>query len=753
MRNCLTFVAVLGLVSAPAATAAGPNLLDNPQFAGDPDAEDFGWHIRYGAGPDVVEIVADTEMTLEGSPSLRFRQEKPVYSAVSQAFVPEPRTIYAAQVWVRAEDFVTTSRGVRLFIGDENARTLTADRLWAHQAGTGWHTLTCVFNSGDRPQMYVIPMLNNVCGTVWFARPSLRVVSPAEAGELTGRAHGYGWVAPEPETGVAYFGRGTAHVHPQFPAVVWLSNRNAFEDPQAAGMRMVVELPEGVEAAGTYRAWDLEQTHGDAGTRAVLTGVVPYCPVWLSTTWEPGRSGTGRVWLEWDGGRQEPAHRFELRCIEMPMARRPERLICGLSGISTSVYPGDAVEYARRLGLNAVNLWLTSRWPAEPIPSVVEQVEAWRHAGFMASANYSPMNYPHYDELLAAEEDAQACTIDGTRIPTKPCPSYRGNAWQHEGRMMANMAASGISWAHMDEEVYDGHGICFCERCLRRWEEYRAEHYPELEAVSPLQFEGDPDDYPEHHEAWTRFKCWLVTDMFAGWRRMLLDEVAARGAQSSPQPWLDSWLSMSTHLDKMYYNLHDPEMLPQGLDHLVPMLYDRAGAVRDQLLPLVEAAGRENLLVGLTLGEPSNGRQVFPPEEGRAQVLEAAFAPTMGYVLWTYPRSDAGTLAAIARANDVLARIEDTLLDGEPSDLLSVADGAGDVTAYRRNDELVALVRDYDDPGEVRLRVAEDETWRVEDADLRETIAEVAGAEREFGVDLGERNPVVLVLRRGDDNG
>ncbi|MGC9319649.1 MAG: hypothetical protein ACP5KN_16580, partial [Armatimonadota bacterium] len=110
----------------------------------------------------------------------------------------------------------------------------------------------------------------------------------------------------------------------------------------------------------------------------------------------------------------------------------------------------------------------------------------------------------------------------------------------------------------------------------------------------------------------------------------------------------------------------------------------------------------------------------------------------------------AGTLAAIAGANDVLARIEDTLLDGEPSELLGVADGGGEVTTYQGDDELVALVRDYEDPGETRLRLAGDAGWRVEDADLRETIAQVTGDEREFEVDLGERNPVVLVLRRGE---
>jgi len=295
--------------------------------------------------------------------------------------------------------------------------------------------------------------------------------------------------------------------------------------------------------------------------------------------------------------------------------------------------------------------------------------------------------------------------------------------------------------------VWDGHGICFCERCLGRWEQYRATHHSELEALSPTEFEADLDDCPAHHAAWTRFKCSLVTEMFAGWRQMLRERAAARGACPSGV-WLDSWLSVSTEQDGMYFNLHDPWRLPERLNHLMPTLYDRAAAVRRRPAPLVKAAGAENVLVGLTLGEPANGRQIFPPEEGRAQVLEAAFAPTMGYVLWTYPRSDAGTLAAVAEANDALAHVEDVLLDGSSCDRLYVVEGSAEVTAYQRNGEIAALVRDCEHPAQVRLRLAGDGDWLVTEPGGAPEARRIDGERRELTLELATRNLRVLCFER-----
>ncbi len=218
---------------------------------------------------------------------------------------------------------------------------------------------------------------------------------------------------------------------------------------------------------------------------------------------------------------------------------------------------------------------------------------------------------------------------------------------------------------------------------------------------------------------------------------MLLDAVAEA-----------SWLAIGTEPDDMYFFLHDPADLTRALDHQVPMIYDTAAVVREELAPIVEAAGSDRVLVGLTLGEPSNGRQVFAAEQMRASILEGAFAPCLGYVLWTYHRSDAATLAAVARTNDLLARIENVLLDGTATRRLSVTDGEALVTAYELDDEIVAYVRGSES---ATLRVAGRASWQITDADSDEALTAVTPGAREFEVTLdGIAGRVLRLARMGE---
>ncbi len=732
---------------AGACYGAGPNLLVNPGFDGEVGQEDFGWGIRHGAGAEVVEVVVDRDVTHEGAASVRITQTRPVYSAISQYFDTRPRAIYAIEVWIRATDVVSTGRGPVLFVGNEKANTVTAQGIRDYESDGTWRKLTCVVNSGEREKMCLVPMANDCSGTVWFSQPSVREVSAEEAGELLGRNHGFVFVASEPDTSFAWFGRDVAHICREFPSVVWLSRALNFDDAAAANLSLIVDLPLGVEVAGGYRGWKIESvTEGDR-TRVTLSGsAAKYCPLYLTTTWQPGRDGTAQVWAQWDGGRQSPPHSFGLRCIAIPRARQPKRLIAGLSGPPLSgLYPGDFVATAKHMGFNTVNLWTAGAWADKPDEGLIPQVAEYTRAGFWVSANHSPMHHADYKEALKATEDAQACTIAGARSAGMPCPSYRGELYEGLGREISNLALSGISYAHLDEEIWNGHGLCFCERCLARWEGYRAEHYPDLPELSPVEFEANPAGHMALHEAWVRFKCHMVTEMFAGWSQVFAERSAETGAKSSPVPWFDSWLAVSPRLADRYYYMHDPADLTAAFNHQVPMIYDTADVVRGELAGLVAVAGREKIVAGLTAGEPSVGRQLFPPEEARAQALEAAFAPTMGYVLWTYHRSDVGTLAALARVHDIMARAEDVLLDGRSTKRLQVVSGQADVSGFElAGDRLIAFVRQYDEPGEMALEMAGSARWLITDMDSGAQVARITGDAREFGLDLAGANTRVL---------
>jgi len=99
---------------------------------------------------------------------------------------------------------------------------------------------------------------------------------------------------------------------------------------------------------------------------------------------------------------------------------------------------------------------------------------------------------------------------------------------------------------------------------------------------------------------------------------------------------------------------------------------------------------------------------------------------------------------ALAGVHDIMARAEDVLLDGERSDRLEVVRGDALVTAYELDDRLIAFVRDYDEPGEVTLRLVGTAVWVVRDMDSGARVERLTAGRREFTLDLADGNSRVI---------
>ncbi len=120
---------ILVLAHAGLALAAGDNLLINPTFEGELASETSGWSVRdWEADEGQIEVSVDAEVRRDSGPgggartpvnSVRIAQTLPVYSSLGQVFDVKPRTIYAAEVWARGEDLLSTGGGLRLFVGNE----------------------------------------------------------------------------------------------------------------------------------------------------------------------------------------------------------------------------------------------------------------------------------------------------------------------------------------------------------------------------------------------------------------------------------------------------------------------------------------------------------------------------------------------------------------------------------------------------------------------------------------------------------
>ena len=99
----------LWLLSAAPAWAQAPNLVPNPSFEADADADGTadGWILSVNGGPKSTATLDDT-VAHEGRRSLRLTSDTPLQPFVWTAWVSGPITVepgasYAASVWVRAE--------------------------------------------------------------------------------------------------------------------------------------------------------------------------------------------------------------------------------------------------------------------------------------------------------------------------------------------------------------------------------------------------------------------------------------------------------------------------------------------------------------------------------------------------------------------------------------------------------------------------------------------------------------------------
>ena len=213
--------------------------------------------------------------------------------------------------------------------------------------------------------------------------------------------------------------------------------------------------------------------------------------------------------------------------------------------------------------------------------------------------------------------ESAAVTLDGTRSPKVMCPSYRGpglaaNPWLQQVKETANISSS----VNLDDEVYlmSGVGpvICFCDRCVRRWDAWVDEHKPGLAGITPQEFFKRAHKHPEHYEVWLRFRCDLVAERFGILREVFHEAVKNSGVKTTPEPELDAFTG-----EEMLVGLSSVGALCEVLDFISPMIYQAGDGVRKEVAKLAPLSGG-NLLVCL-----APGYNISSSGDARSQVLES----------------------------------------------------------------------------------------------------------------------------------
>ena len=469
---------------------------------------------------------------------------------------------------------------------------------------------------------------------------------------------------------------------------VWLSPRlagnwvvlrykQAFPKDAVPTGTVAIDLPEGVTCISAVLVPFEEKPLADGGKRIELPSVkldgrkaIYLC---LSTTLAPGTGASCKISAVWDGGKMLPRS-YPIKVIDAPTVEQPKKIRTGSAvwAYQIDAWPDFFKQY-KSLGFNMIDYWRgTIHATGKVDETLKEQTRLAREQGIITAIDASgSWDY----EIVKGDPESQAIYMSGKRVPSIPCPSYRGPGLIDKMRFNAEIAKSGISFILSDEEHYPNTGaganICICQRCQGRWREWLPAHYPELKYLPIEEVFQKKKEHPELYRALLWFKASLTTERYRIYKEKIEKAVKDHGAASSPGPML-GWWAGAAEAWSLENAQTDARGLAQTMDWVQPQLYYRyrikGRFFRDVIRRQCWALDGRNCYAGIDTDDDSTG-EANTPGALASSVLETLFAGGKGYCLWYAPYMDTRQWAELARVNGVIAKYERVFLEGKETDL------------------------------------------------------------------------------------
>ena len=745
--RALGAMALLVLLCA-VGTAGAENLVANADFqTGTPGTEEFVWKLELAAG-EANECTV-VEGRTAGSHALRVYNDELGSSYVSQELSVRPWRWYIADVWVNIEGMYCLGFSPWIELAGGGRAGAWGQDHYENPAfpdsptRLGWRRLRVIAHSGESTALTFKFGGRGWSGEMLFAEPVVRECSLVEAaGSYPGPSDTHPALygpALDPEhgqEGYAFQKGSVCRVARNFPNPFYIIGRMNTEAPEG---RISLWLPEGIR----FRKLQWERgkktpqvtvlsgggLHARGGTHLELAPDVR--ELVLDSDLEAGERAVGYVYYEWQGGYQVPMP-VAFEGVELPNVTPPKRIltILGISGATRNLWDYDTAAMCRdikRSGFNTVEIWGRSGFPG-----------AYDQEGLAVATQWSPVWRPDsekYPEALAVTIDGEPCMDRGGLM----CPSYRGPACTEYVLALTKELAEQASALCLDDEWYGSSGqsplICFDERCMKRWNQWVAEHEPGLADVEPQVFARQPHKYPLHYDAWLRFRCYLVAERYGLIRQAFFESLKETGVKTTPRPWLYAYIGGGPVVA-----MHSNKALRETLDYVCNSCYMTAAGVRRRVAELAPLTGKK-LLVTL-----SPGYTMSPPGDARSQVLEAIMGGSRGFYLWGYYQGiDAGHMADIAEAIKMMGPVEDVILDGEIQPGFQCVDGTADLLARGDDGVTVLLVSDYGlNPGANTISVPGSRPAKVFDLMTRREVARLTADKRTFTISLRRDNAAHL---------
>ena len=762
-RTCLSLAAgclVAATIFCWATVAtAGENLLANSSFSeGAPQGDSFGWTFDLAADQQsacsVVEVSipkkpgsekpgsekSGPQTATPATPCLRIYNDERGRSFVRQQIDVEPWRWYVAEAWVQSDQMY--SPDVRLGLeGGRKRGQWQYHNDYFDRPGSGWRLIRAFDHSGDSRQMTLTIGGVAFSGEFLISQPVVRECSMVEATSYhispTGRSPGVYGPPIDPAKGLpgyAFLRDKIRRVARNFPNALRISAD--LPDPEPADGRVSVWLPPGIRylklrphggGKTPPKVTELPAGPGEpGGTHLELKTGRGETNLLVDSDLAPGEQATGYVSYQWNGGYQLPRP-LVFEGVALPKVTAPKRIVAALDVYGAAYLnwqdfsPGLTGQEAMARDLKQMGFNRLQLWGGNPQPYVKLGLEAGRSYG--GSFLVDMEKYP----------DSAAVLLSGQPTSKVMCPSYRGpglmdNPWTEQ----LTKAAAVSSSVNLDDEVYLQSGvgpeICFCERCVGRWNHWVAAHHPQLAAPAPQNFYPQAHKYPAHYEAWLQFRCELVAERFGILRDVFREAVGKSGANSTPQIELGAFTG-----EERLIALSSIEALTDTLDFISPMIYEDADGVRQQVAKIAPVSAGK-LVVCL-----APGYCISPAGDARSQVLETVMGGAKGFVAWNLDIGPitTGHLADMSEAVKMLAPVEDIILDGQSEEGITADRPTTHVVTKKLGTERVVLISDYT-PGTYQVRVTApgEATLEVVDLFTNEVIARLDAAERSFAATL-----------------
>lgn len=374
----------------------------------------------------------------------------------------------------------------------------------------------------------------------------------------------------------------------------------------------------------------------------------------------------GTLYMYGDAGAGlENERRIEWEAIQLPVARRPQRLHVSLAWSYAEYLYNTWPDYLKAfgdLGFNCVACF-PRYWKEADVAAKQEILAAAREAGFKIIVNESPAGALSRDRK---QEETKSQLPDGPSGHV--CPSYRGQYYQKEHASFGQHAV----WCRPDYIFYDieayWNGAREAPRCQRCKQRFAA---------------GD-------YESWDEFYAAMGREIHADMKAATEEAVAEAGIEQE--------IVYGSYRTQPITKLNDGlfswgNLYPDLLQIAMPSLYVAGNqmAVANNISQNRALMATNDIIPWLSTGTYGQ----YEPVRTRDMILEAFANGARGITYYWYGDFDPLHFKYHAEAIDMVARIEDIFVDGKPLPDVSCDNDRIKVCGMAAGDEMAVLVSNY----------------------------------------------------------